>query len=274
VHRADGRVQIAVSDAGGGFDPAQLRAEGGPSEGFGLFSVSERLGLLGGRMEVDSAPGRGSRFTLVAPVSPPEGQETATAPIERQPKASVAVAAAERTSATDEGRIRLVLADDHLVMRQGLAVLLRQQPDMAVVGEVSDGDSVVRLVREARPDVVLMEVSLPGMDGLEATRIIHAEMPGVRVIGLSLFEETGLEDAMLAAGATTFLTKSGPSGRLLDAIRACVRQAPSRVEARPQIARTKTPGMKSKARTTAGPGSRPASKARASGRTTHGKRDR
>ena len=249
VSRVDGRVQITVADQGAGFDPAQLRAAGGPSEGFGLFSVRERLDLLGGRMEIDSAPGRGSRFTLVAPVPAPAGQE---APVERPPKVSVVIAPPQAAAATDEGRSRVVLVDDHIVMRQGLSTLLREQPDMTVVGEASDGESAVRLVRQVRPDVVLMDVSLPGMDGIEATRIICAETPDVRVIGLSMFEEAEQERAMRAAGAVSSLTKSGPALAVLAAIRAC---------ARPSARRAKMRDKKPQARTPARRGSRLAPKA-------------
>jgi DNA-binding NarL/FixJ family response regulator len=92
--------------------------------------------------------------------------------------------------------------------------------DIPVVGI---GGSALALVRELRPDVVLMDIGMPGMDGIQATRIIHQELPEVRIIGLSMFQEKEQQAAMRAAGAVDYMTKTGPSEALIEAIRACVR---------------------------------------------------
>jgi DNA-binding NarL/FixJ family response regulator len=116
-----------------------------------------------------------------------------------------------------------VLVDDHIVVRQGLAGLLRVEPDIEIIGEASDGHSAIDLIRDLRPDVVLMDINMPGMDGIQATRIIHKELPEVRVIGLSMFQEGEQQAAMHEAGAVNYLAKSGPSEALIEAIRASVR---------------------------------------------------
>ncbi|MCE5278744.1 MAG: response regulator [Planctomycetaceae bacterium] len=211
VTRPNGSIQITVADEGTGFDPEAIRGRT-VTGGFGLFSIRERLGLLGGTIEIDSAPSRGSRFTLVAPALPP-------APPQAQQRAQISVMMAPPVQDAAEGRIRIVLVDDHIVMRQGMASLLREEPDMVIVGEASDGESAVSLVRELRPDVVLMDISMPGMNGIEATRILHAEFPNTRIIGLSMFEQDEQAKAMLEAGAAEYLTKSGPSDALVAAIR-------------------------------------------------------
>jgi DNA-binding NarL/FixJ family response regulator len=128
---------------------------------------------------------------------------------------------AVRTSRAAAGKrmIRVILVDDHVVMRQGLGGLLRRLGDMEIAGEASDGESAIELVRQVRPDVVLMDISLPGMNGIEATRIIHAELPGVRIIGLSMFEEAERGDAMREAGAVSYISKSEPSDAVVAAIR-------------------------------------------------------
>ncbi|MCE5278516.1 MAG: response regulator [Planctomycetaceae bacterium] len=214
VGRFNGAIQITVADDGAGFDPGALTAEDAAG-GYGLFSIKERLDLLGGSMEVDSAPGRGSRFTLIAPVAA-SGTPESLPP--QRPASLVSVSIAPREQGT-EGKIRVILVDDHVVMRQGLATLLKEEPDMVVIGEASDGESAVSLVRELGPDVVLMDVSMPGMNGIEAARILHAELPAVRIIGLSMFEQDEQAQAMLDAGASDYLTKSGPSEHLIAAIR-------------------------------------------------------
>ncbi len=115
--------------------------------------------------------------------------------------------------------IRVLLVDDHAMMRQGLVSLLQSQPDIDLAGEASDGRMAIDMTRSLRPDVVLMDVGMPGMNGIEATRSIHREMPEVRVIGLSMYAENATREAMLRAGASRYLTKDGAVDELLAAIR-------------------------------------------------------
>jgi len=220
VECLDGQIHVTVSDEGTGFDPSQLRVAGGHAGGFGLFSIRERLQLLGGRMEIKSAPGRGSRITLYAPTKT-SGERGAVSPVEREPRVSVGLASAQEAAvAREESRIRVLLVDDHIVVRQGLTRLLQETNDVEVVGEASDGESAVRLVRELLPDIVVMDISMPGMNGIQATEIIHKELPNVLVIGLSMFEESEQAAAMKRAGAVAFVTKSGPADAVITAIRA------------------------------------------------------
>lgn len=124
-------------------------------------------------------------------------------------------------SVTSPKRIRILLVDDHEIYRRGLARMLKAEPDVEVIGEAADGESAVNLARDIRPDVVLMDVCMPGMDGVEATRIIHHELPETRVIALSMREEAEDADAMREAGAISYLTKSEQSPHtMLSAIRA------------------------------------------------------
>ena len=171
-------------------------------------------------MEIDSAPGSGSRFKLI---TSPISMKTVISPIDKESIASIAIAAQQETTVGSEKAIRVILVDDHMVMRQGLAGLLQAEPDIEIVGEASEGQSAIDLIRELRPDVVLMDISMPGMDGIHATRIIHKELPEVHVIGLSMFQEGEQESAMREAGAVDYLTKSGPADALIEAIRACIR---------------------------------------------------
>ena len=132
---------------------------------------------------------------------------------------------AERRPQQDKplsGMIRILIADDHAVIRQGLSTSLGQEPDIAIVGEAADGKMALDKARSLHPDVVLMDLGMPKMNGIEATRIIHTEMPGVRVVGLSMFEEKERASAMFEAGAVAYLSKSCSVDTLTSAIRRCV----------------------------------------------------
>ncbi len=113
----------------------------------------------------------------------------------------------------------MLLVDDHQVMRQGLAAMLLNEADIVVVGEADDGRQAVDMVTRCRPDVVIMDVSMPIMDGIEATRRIKREWPELRVIGLSMFEEEDLAEAMVKAGAESYLSKALGLRELVDVIR-------------------------------------------------------
>jgi CheY-like chemotaxis protein len=223
VDRVDGGILIAVEDKGVGFDMNQLHTKGDLLSGTGLLSMQERISYMGGHMEIDSAPGQGSRHKLIAPISV-FAQETEPAAREKSGRISVAISPELRSETSGTGKkIRIVLVDDHLVMRQGLAGLLRGEPDFEIAAEASDGESAIKLAREIRPDVTLMDISMPGMDGIQAATIIHKEFPEIRIIGLSMFQEDNHRAAMCKAGAVAYLTKTGPSEELIDTIRTCVR---------------------------------------------------
>jgi DNA-binding NarL/FixJ family response regulator len=211
-------LHITVSDAGPGFDASQLKPAGALGGGFGLFSIRERLHLLGGRLDIDSAPGKGSRFTLIAPISNAVEAPPAAAAARHPGGDGQAAQAAAPLSGM---RIRVLLADDHAVMRQGLTSLLRDEPDIEVIGEAVDGLAAVELARELAPDVILMDLSMPKVNGIDATRMIHSARPEIRIIGLSMFQEPQQAQAMLDAGAVAYLTKSGPAESLVSTIRNC-----------------------------------------------------
>jgi DNA-binding NarL/FixJ family response regulator len=111
---------------------------------------------------------------------------------------------------------KVLIVDDRTQTREGLKALLATAPPVHVVGEAADGEEVISLVEKYRPDVVLMDVSMPVMDGLEATRFIKAQWPEIRVIVLTI--TAALRAEALAAGADAFLVKGCPIGELLTAI--------------------------------------------------------
>ena len=112
----------------------------------------------------------------------------------------------------------MLFVDDHKVMRQGLIRLIGTQPGIIVAGEASNGKKAIERVRQLKPDVVVMDVSMPEMDGIEATRHIKAQWPKVRVIGLSMVEDEHITKTMIDAGAEAFVSKTASSTELLKAI--------------------------------------------------------
>lgn len=114
--------------------------------------------------------------------------------------------------------LRVLLVDDHTLFREALRALLAHVPGMAVVGEASDGTQVEALVNTLQPDVVVMDVSMPGLNGIEATRRLHARHPTLRVIALSAFVYKRFVLDMLHAGALGYLAKSAAGDELVRAI--------------------------------------------------------
>ncbi len=216
MQEQNGRIRIMVKDKGRGCDPKSL-TENGPGEGFGIFAIRERVELLGGNLETACAPNEGVTATIFLPVAPPVYADP------EQPSL-VAEEFAQRieppaTPPPANGKIRVMLVDDHTVMRKGLLSFLSGHDDIEIAGEAADGEAAVELAQKIQPEVILMDISMPKMNGVEATRQIRSKMPGIRIYGLSMFEAEDQAHAMSEAGATGYLSKSGNSESLLAAIR-------------------------------------------------------
>ena len=117
-------------------------------------------------------------------------------------------------------RIRVMIVDDHDMVRRGLATFLRVKADLELVGEASNGQEALQLCEQARPDVILMDLLMPEMDGLTATRAIRKRCPQVQVIALTSFQEKELVQEALQAGAISYLLKNVSVDELAEAIRA------------------------------------------------------
>ena len=116
--------------------------------------------------------------------------------------------------------IRILLVDDHQIFREGLRALLHDQEDIEVVGESGDGRTAVGMARSASPNIVIMDVGMPGLNGVDATRQIRSRTPGVKVIALSIHADREYVTEMLGAGASAYLLKDGAFRELADAVRA------------------------------------------------------
>ncbi len=180
-----------------------------------LSSIRERTAYLGGHLDEVHTPGRGTSIALrlKSGSSAPEAA-SAPAPAEETPPST------EHAPATP--RIRILIADDHRIVRQGLAMVLRNEADIAVVGEADNGQQALEMARQLSPDIVLMDMSMPLMDGVQATERIRRDLPDTHVIGLSMYTEKAIMARMRAAGVSAYVNKGGDPAELLRIVRQIV----------------------------------------------------
>jgi len=214
VPSEDEGIRIAVADKGVGFEPEVALNESDAC--FGLLSIKHRLSWIGGEMKIDAAPRKGCRVEISLPSRAEDKLLDVAAPVRRDARQKAA------GGKESFGPLRVLIADDHKILRQGLASIINPEPDLELVGEAKDGREAIELARRLKPDVVIMDIEMPGTNGIDATRAIAAEMPEIRVVGLSMHTREDMEQAMRAAGASEYLPKDGPAENLLAAIRGVV----------------------------------------------------
>ena len=203
-------VYITVKDKGIGFDPNTIVQVDNENAGYGLFSIRERLTLLDGYFELDSAPGKGTSCTLIVPLIEEEF---------RQIEERIIPEKDSSISFNTEKNFCVLLVDDNAMIRAGLSTFLQAQPDIEIVGEAVNGVQAIDLAQRLRPNVILMDIRMPEMDGIEATKIIMSKHPSTRIIGLSAFDDSENRPAILNAGGAAFLPKDSRSESILAAIR-------------------------------------------------------
>lgn len=213
----DRQVCVRVRDFGAGFDPSAAQQHADLAGGMGLFSIQERLSLVGGRLEVASAPGQGTTITMLAPLA--EEEPPRRPPLRAAPADGVYEPVPPTETPERVAKIRVLVVEDHPIVREGLVGLLQGEFDVEVVGQAGDGVEAVELARRLHPDVIIMDISMPRMNGIEATRRILADLPHCRVVGLSMHDDPAMVQAVRDAGASAYVTKGGPSEALLAAVR-------------------------------------------------------
>jgi CheY-like chemotaxis protein len=212
-----GRAVVVVEDDGIGMTGDQVLKH---TEGLGLFSIRERLELLGGSVRVSTRAEGGARVEMAIPLQAVSGKNTPPLPAD-----AGYLSGAPITARGASGEIRVLLADDHEMVRQGLGALLHGQSGFRVVGEASNGAEAIALAQRVHPDVILMDVNMPVMNGVEATRHIASRWPDIVIIGLSMHSGDDMLESMQRAGAAGYITKDQASSTLCDAVRARFRQS-------------------------------------------------
>jgi PAS domain S-box-containing protein len=210
----DDQLLITVTDQGIGFEPAELdeRSEAG-EVGWGLFSIRERLTLLGGRVEIHSAPGKGTEVRLVAPRG---SAQTTTSGAETSTLGAIETARPSGNGRAAPDALKILIVDDHAGVRSALRDILQQRPQLSVVGDASNGLEAIAHAHALQPDVILMDITMPQMDGIEATTRIRADLPDIQILGLSMQPRNAATDAIEQAGAAAFFVKGTDTQRLID----------------------------------------------------------
>jgi PAS domain S-box-containing protein len=211
----DGYLRIQIEDDGDGFDPPAVELQLREPAGFGLFNIRERLEALLGRVEIQCTPRGGACFRLVVPTA----EDSQTLLQDAEPQRVKMATHPVRKSHREDGVLRLLVADDHAVVREGFVSLLDRQPDFKVIGQAADGEEAVQQAEALRPDAIIMDIDMPNVGGVEATRRITERQPEVAVVGLSLHEDPSMARTITEAGAHAFVSKHAPAKDLIEAIR-------------------------------------------------------
>lgn len=222
IVKEDSALHILVQDQGRGFDVSAPMSEGleraAPSSQFGLFSIRERMRALGGAFHIESRPGEGTTARLILPVAWREEQRRHDRRTGQGPPLIPSSPAPRSSDPPVACHIRVLLVDDHAMVRQGLRSVLENYADVRIVGEAAHGEEAVKQVAALRPSVVVMDINMPRMNGIEATARIKTTYPDTVVVGLSVNAAGDNGDAMQAAGASMVLTKEAAVEQLYESI--------------------------------------------------------
>ena len=221
--KAENQICLSVEDDGSGFDPSEISIFQNMKQGFGLFSIQERVQLIGGTFEIKSRPGHGSRFNILLPYENQAESRRTDSPAHGEKAESLKSAAVAGNDAKHPVKeIRVLLADDHAIFRKGVFQSLKETVGIKVVGQAHDGLEIVELAEKLKPDVILMDINMPGINGIEATHRIYQAHPDIKIIALSMYEKKDYAREMISAGAVDFISKGCTSVEMVTAIKNAV----------------------------------------------------
>ncbi|WP_419662733.1 two component system sensor histidine kinase, hybrid [Desulfosarcina variabilis str. Montpellier] len=217
----NGMIYIRVKDLGRGFDYQSAKSNQGKGMGFGLYNIDDRITFLGGSMKVETSPGKGCCVEMSVPKNVSKktfGSSLMVGGIAEQKETTGGESVQVAQQLDINLPIRVLLADDHHLMREALSKLLQSSENLSIVGQAVNGREAVQLADQLKPDVILMDVTMPELDGFEATAEITRSNPTIRIIGLSMHNDTDTRNKMLEAGASAYLTKCGSPNTLVETI--------------------------------------------------------
>ena len=223
----NGELITEVKDTGIGFNFAAATATAVPTSGFsskfGLFSIQERMRALGGAFVIESTAEQGTTARLVLPIKEISLNSSEAAPDFTKQDDSSIIPPSSLEPRYAQNRfvkpsIKVLLVDDHAMVRQGLRSILSDYPEIEIVGEANDGIEALCSVEQHRPAVVMMDINMPNMDGIEATARIKERYPHIQIIGLSVNAGSDNQEAMQRCGAAVLLSKESAAEALHDAI--------------------------------------------------------
>ena len=207
-------LRLVVRDEGIGFDVNSQQANPVLGPHLGLFSIRERMVAMGGEFHMESVISQGTTVTLTLPLGT----------IVKAESPSPAMHTPHRRHGDPPSKAintrSVLLVDDHAIIRKGLRTILDDHEDLTVIGEAANGAEAVSMAADLRPDVILMDINMPGMNGIDATKQIKAVHPDTIVIGLSVSNSTQVVEAMKTAGAAHFVSKEAAVEELYEAIAA------------------------------------------------------
>jgi CheY-like chemotaxis protein len=225
LSRSGNALIFCVSDEGKGCDPDLFESHGAQVAGhFGLFSLKERIEDYEGRFEITTAPGRGFQVRVTLPYSgePPAPGTSAW------PGASDSDAGDEPAAeAAGVNAIRVLVVDDHQLFREGIVNILHSEGNVRIVGEAANGQEAVELACALHPDLILMDINLPIMNGIQATRVIAGHLPDARIVALSMNRDGSTIRSILEAGARAYVQKASCTEDLIRTINQVMADHPS-----------------------------------------------
>lgn len=212
-------VDITVSDDGTGLNATGLETVSQRQKMFDVMGISNRVRYENASIESTNAPAAGAVTSTPQVCKPsPQVRETSS-PSASVLQASGAEKLPELQSQRRPGARTIVVADDHAIFREGLINMLSQDSDFQVIGQAADGQEAMEVVQRLQPDILIVDVTMPRLSGIQVTTQLSRAMPELKIVGLSMHDHPDMARAMREAGATEYVTKGGASEALLTVLR-------------------------------------------------------